>query len=107
MGQICHSHCCVMLWFCLSYKSRCVFVQFSSLYSQSKNKSCVQANTHARLSHGSACAYIHHAPSIYLCVLMMKAMAKMPRMLNMVDSMVLVNLQVTSFFLNTASLTSS
>ena len=50
MGQICHSHCCVTLWFCLSYKSRCVFVQFSSLYSQSKNKSCVQANTHARLS---------------------------------------------------------
>ena len=49
MGQ-CHSHCCVTLWFCLSYKSICVFIQFSSLYSQSKNKSCVQANTHARLS---------------------------------------------------------
>ena len=56
MGQICHSHCCVTLWFCLSYKSRCVFVQFSSLYSQSKNKSCVQANTHARLSHSLSIA---------------------------------------------------
>ena len=38
---------CPIKVYVYSYSS---VVQFSSLYSQSKNKSCVQANTHARLS---------------------------------------------------------
>ena len=66
MGQICHSHCCVTVWFCLSYKSRCVFVQFSSLYSQSKNKSCVRANTHAWLSH--SIPHVYKLGTCRLCI---------------------------------------